>query len=303
MQKKLLSLLLVLCMLLGMFPMALPVSAEETTETAAVEDTNVISVDSADDITDMSGNYKLIADITVTAPIGTTAAPFKGTFDGDGHTVTVNISASAAGAGLFGVVGPGATIKNLTVDGSITSSANNVGGIIGHMTVSDDTGAITVENCKNYATVKGKASIGGIVGRFEVVRTSTYESKIVNCANYGAISDTTGGMVGGIVGIASSGNNSGSNGTLKIDNCYNKGDITGAGAYVGGIAGFFRVYPGSGVGVLSNCMNAGKVSYTGTLTTTKHGTGGIIGSGNGSTGVYTFTNCYNCGSVTSGSNH
>lgn len=44
------------------------------------------------------GNYQLTADITVTAPY---AEDFSGTFDGNGHTVTLNITDSTADVGLF----------------------------------------------------------------------------------------------------------------------------------------------------------------------------------------------------------
>ena len=58
---------------------------------------------------------KLTADISgVTTMVGTGDYPFAGTFDGDGHKLTVNISSSGAAA-LFGKVG-NATIKNLHVE-------------------------------------------------------------------------------------------------------------------------------------------------------------------------------------------
>ena len=59
---------------------------------------------------------------------------FKGTFDGQGHTVSgVNVVESRKnGVGFFGKVYTG-TIKNLTVAGNITTdNCNYVGGIVGH---------------------------------------------------------------------------------------------------------------------------------------------------------------------------
>lgn len=55
-------------------------------------------------------------------PIGTTANPFKGTFDGGesgGHKVTIYITSSDANQGLFGYVNS-ATINDVTVDGEVT---------------------------------------------------------------------------------------------------------------------------------------------------------------------------------------
>ena len=52
------------------------------------------------------GNYQLTADITVTAPYANDFTDFSGTFDGDGHTVTLKISgASGQCQALFSKAG------------------------------------------------------------------------------------------------------------------------------------------------------------------------------------------------------
>lgn len=85
------------------------------------------------------GNYQLTADITVTAPY---AEDFSGTFDGNGHTVTLNITASTANVGLFSKLAGGAVVKNVITAGSISGKVNNVGGIAG---VADtELGAMTI---------------------------------------------------------------------------------------------------------------------------------------------------------------
>jgi len=69
-------------------------------EIGALADLNAISADA----TSMSGNYKLTADITgVTTPIGYesvgsggTVVLFTGNFDGDGHSVALNITSGLA---------------------------------------------------------------------------------------------------------------------------------------------------------------------------------------------------------------
>lgn len=96
---------------------------------------------------DASGSYKLTADITVTEPY---ANDFSGTFDGDGHTVTLDITASTANVGLFKTLSGGAVVKNVITAGSISGKVNNVGGIAG---TAD--GNVTIENCKNTASIKG----------------------------------------------------------------------------------------------------------------------------------------------------
>lgn len=94
------------------------------------------------------GSYKLAADITVTEPY---AYDFSGTFDGDGHTVTLNITASTPNVGLFSKLAGGAVVKNVITAGSVTATGkNNVGGIAG---TAD--GNVTIENCKNTASIKG----------------------------------------------------------------------------------------------------------------------------------------------------
>ncbi|MCD7766573.1 MAG: hypothetical protein LUH53_08705 [Lachnospiraceae bacterium] len=79
-------------------------------------------------------------------PIGSTIYysyyPFSGTFDGNGYTVSgLYISNSSEKQGLFGYIS-GATVKNLTVSGSV-SSYRSVGGVVGYATNS------TVIDCAN----------------------------------------------------------------------------------------------------------------------------------------------------------
>lgn len=91
-----------------------------------------------------SGNYQLTADITVTAPYGndiTGFTGFTGTFDGNGHTVTLDITASTANVGLFSKLAGGAVVKNVITAGSVTVDHTNkksyVGGIAGYPTLKD----------------------------------------------------------------------------------------------------------------------------------------------------------------------
>ena len=91
------------------------------------------------------GSYKLTADITVTAPY---ANEFTGTFDGDGHTVTLDITASTANVGLFSKLAGGA--------GSVTTTGKKcVAGIAGYATDN-----VKIENCKNTASITGNKNVG-----------------------------------------------------------------------------------------------------------------------------------------------
>ena len=75
------------------------------------------------------GSYTLTKDIIVTEPY---ASDFSGTFDGDGHTVTLKITANTNYVGLFSKLAGGAVVKNVITAGTVTATGkNNVGGIAG----------------------------------------------------------------------------------------------------------------------------------------------------------------------------
>ena len=58
----------------------------------------------------------------VTTMAGTSSLPFGGTFDGNGHLIAVQIGSSESYTAPFHYIN-GATIKNITVQGTVTSSA------------------------------------------------------------------------------------------------------------------------------------------------------------------------------------
>ncbi len=93
-------------------------------------------------------------------PIGSDARRFAGSFDGAYHTIdNLLVSQTTDYAGLFGCLDTGATVRRLTVRGSI-SGRGYVGGIAGQAD------SATIEACANYATVTGTSrNVGGIVGR------------------------------------------------------------------------------------------------------------------------------------------
>lgn len=182
------------------------------------------------------GNYQLTADITVTAPYGndiTGFTGFTGTFDGNGHTVTLALENEAGECqALFSKIAASGKVQNLGIAGTVTGK-KYVGGIAGK-------NAGSIENCKNTAAIKGASAdgrwIGGIAGE------TSNGSKILNCYNIGTISSDRSGKgvcLGGIAGNAPS---------AKISNCYNAGQIvTKSTTNYGAIAGY-----GYGVTV-SNC--------------------------------------------------
>ena len=193
--------------------------------------------------------------------------PYSGTFDGNGHTISgLNVNYGDKNGGLFCHV-KSATIKNLTVAGSVTYSSGDgivYGGIVGCANSS------TIENCTNRCTVTGTWYAGGIVGW-------SVDSDIIGCANFGNISSPfrSGGICGRITGQVDA---YGIDATIR--DCYNVGMVSGK--YAGGITG--QSDSGNIDILIANCYNVGSL----------HGstnTGEIIGDLSGPI-CTTIDNCY-----------
>lgn len=200
--------------------------------------------------------FKLTADIDLNGsetdkwtPIGNAEKNFKGTFDGGGKKIqNLYIDSTEQYQGLFGYVNLGC-VKNLSVLGSVKSTAGYAGGIVGYLNNG------TVENCTSECTVTGRASVGGIVG----IALNTSEIKL--CQNKGNVTATD-ASAGGVVGYASS--------KTQIINCSNIGNISAVNQKAGGIVGF----------PFSQDENSAKVEYcysAGTISAPSDA-GGIIGA-------------------------
>ena len=194
--------------------------------------------------------------------------PYSGTFDGNGHTISgLNVNYGDKNGGLFCHV-KSATIKNLTVAGSVTYSSGDgivYGGIVGCANSS------TIENCTNRCTVTGTWYAGGIVGW-------SVDSDIIGCANFGNISSPfrSGGICGRITGQVDA---YGIDATIR--DCYNVGMVSGK--YAGGITG--QSDSGNIDILIANCYNVGSL----------HGSndrGEIIGDPLSASSLTTIDNCY-----------
>lgn len=211
------------------------------------------------------GNYQLTADIIVTAPYAKDY--FTGTFDGNGHTVTLDITASTANVGLFSKLAGGAVVKNVITAGSVTTTGKKcVAGIAGYATDN-----VKIENCKNTASITGNKNVGGILGE-AYNNEESISVGIKNCANEGAVNGT-GSAVGGIVGKME--------GQNSIIDCYNRGNITGFNNY----AGIVGQSTGALVATIKNCYSVGAVTAYGASTNAGYA---LIGGGKN----YALTNCY-----------
>ena len=164
---------------------------------------------------------KLTADIQLNAPgsvankwtpIGTQASPFRGTFDGDGHTVSgVYVDSGIDCAGFFGsVVIPSNTSGDADAPDKMTSEY-----VLQHTQTS-------IKNIKiTNAEIHGGYSVGGIVGYAENLGLS-------DCSFEGDVYGS-GNSIGGIVGWAYY--------YTVINQCYSSGTVSGN-QRVGGIAGY-----------------------------------------------------------------
>lgn len=162
------------------------------------------------------GNYQLTADIIVTEPY---ASDFSGTFDGNGHTVTLAISGDSDYQALFAKLAAGAVVKNVMVDGEVTGT-DNIGGIAGIATNA------TIIACANKATVAATGRyVGGLVGKGTGLT-------MTSCYNQGAVSSTRTRPInmGGIAGYVDGG--------ASVENCYNTGSITGSGKNTAAVVGW-----------------------------------------------------------------
>ena len=135
------------------------------------------------DLNGFSGKTVMLGDnITVTTMAGSTDHPFKGMFDGDGHTLTFNYTADRPNCAPFRITN-GATIRNLHATGLIEGGIwHYMGGLVGSAS-----GNLTIENCRVStqisSTINGEAGHGGIVGYVQ------YTNYLVDCNITGCVYD------------------------------------------------------------------------------------------------------------------
>lgn len=271
-------------------------------------------------------------------PIGNSSTKFSGTFDGKNHTIsnfktsgqysglfgyvngatiqnlTVNVTNNAgatSAAGLVGVVNGTTTIRNCTVNGTI-SGTHQVGGFVGFAqgVYQDNTLVLpcnlTIEGCTNNATVtttsqasdNNRTSAGGFVGYVNAGATVTIKSYIdengqtKKSTNNGKISTTSSADnkgVGGFVGY--------SYGKITLTDCVNEKNATITGKErVGGLVGYIGKADSDSQKemVISGCEN--KATVTSNSTNDVYGIGGIVGYNSGH--KVAMTNCINSGAIT-----
>ena len=120
-----------------------------------------------------TAHYRLMNDIDATPtwqanwneglgflPIGDSASPFQGTFDGAGYAVRgLQMRRAGEMAGLLGVVGAGGRILNLGVDGEKFEG----GAMVGLLAARVEAGGV-IEGAWGRGRVQGLDNVGGLVG-------------------------------------------------------------------------------------------------------------------------------------------
>ena len=236
-------------------------------------------------------------------PIGNDTYMYRGTFDGNGKTITnlyiktVYIKTENQQAGLFGYTFQ-STIKNLTFENANVTNTELYTGILvgaaGYQTTlqnikistnkcqviggKDYTGGIAgsldgnAYNCVNYAMVQGQEDVGGLFGYY-----SREGNSITACANYGKVTAAR-KNAGGLVGYFDSG---------TIQDCANYGDITGTNA-VGNLIGSADKCN------LNNVLGTGNVTATSSPSFSKRGgllAGYINDSSSTASGILAYNSC------------
>lgn len=234
-----------------------------------------------------SGKYfKVTANIALTqtwTPIGTASVAFRGTFDGNGKTISA-MTATGDYIGLFAYVGSGATIKNVTLTEISLTGDKYLAGVAAY--VDAGSGSVTIENCSVSGTLRDdndgnmNGYLGGIVG-YANAEKGTITISQCKASGSNNCSDYSGGIIGYGKGVSKS---------LKIQYCTNNAyiNVYDCGNNCGGIAGYLVSTE------LTGCMNFGNVAGNGY--SEDNGTswlGGICGSSSSAT----YIGCGNYGNV------
>ena len=292
MKKKVLSLLLTLCLVMTFVPMA-AFAAEAnkisiTTVDELLQFAKAVDNGEYDDKTDAVVSLDADLDLTGVAwtPIGSVFAAdgtilhyFSGKFYGNGHTIS-NLDFSAnygkteyPSFGFFSEV-YGAEISGLTIQGKLDVSNSGyvyfgtVAGVAADSKISDCASDVSFTDTNTY--INGTAALCGYA----------INSTIEYCQNKGDFSvtkKTTSFQMGGIVGVAD-------NSTVQY--CANTGDMTSWTPHTGGIVG--QLYQDSKI---INCYSTGKMVPLGRGTTNFGGIAGTVGAGT------EIRHCYFAGEV------
>ena len=205
------------------------------------------------DSNNLNANFILNRDIDMSSinswtPVGTGDAKFSGTFDGKGYKI-INLKidrTNVSNTGLFGYVGPTATINNLVLVNADVAGGENTGivaavfeGIINNSKIggnvnsgsSDNAGGVfgtfngTANNILCSVNVNGKNNVGGFAGNVQ-------GGKIANVFVNSGLKIAGERSIGGFIGIITNSRE------VNIDKCYSKANVSSSEGRAGGFVGF-----------------------------------------------------------------
>ncbi len=243
----------------------------------------------------MGAHFRVVADIDMSAmdshvPVGTTATPFAGEIDGQGHTIS-GLSYKDYGAnysGLFGMTDSASVIKNLNISNfNLTGSGSYVGIVAGY-----SGGAIDSVNVVASSINVSGATVGGLAGYARgPIRDASFQGTIIGGGTEGglagfAVSEVTRSHATANIGLStlfSSSDNyaaglvavleSTTYTTAKMSECWFSGQIVDrtGGSHVGGLVSSMMS------ATMERCFNVGVISTSqGSGQRYDHQTGGLI---------------------------
>jgi hypothetical protein len=213
----------------------------------------------------MVAHFKLVNDIDLAgvnvSMIASRWYPFRGVFDGSGHTISnfSHASADTSYVGFFryvaggqirdlGLIGPNVrvdkgdyhgcmvgyldsgSITNCYVEAGSVTGQDELGGLVG-----ENASGGSIVNCSYSGGVAGRDDIGGLVGRNSGTIAASHSHADVKGRN----------AIGGLVGRCSPG---------EIANCYAQGEAMGQ-WYIGGLVGSNGEAHGHDIGAIRKCYS------------------------------------------------
>lgn len=269
--KKIISLLMVACMMIGMFAI-MPISIGAAT---------TITIASVDDwMTQLSGKEVGEANINVTAAeldfTGKDLKPakkFKGSFNGNGVVIkNANINNEGDECGLFYCLDGAATFENFVIKSSTFEGKQWVGSIA--CCICGDT---TVKNVyvHNDVVVKSeKGTVGGLIGG--CTGGSNITITFTDCVVAATVDGGTDKYVGGFLGNGQTKSETQAK-TFVLTNCMMLGSVNTIGTDASGFIAYNVKSDKYGSITATNCVYAGR---------------GFISYPFGNAGSFTATNCY-----------
>ena len=209
-----------------------------------------------------TANAKMIADVDLgddQTMVGSESVPYQGTFDGHGYKLTIAYDVTENYVAPFRVVN-GTTIQNLEVDGTINTTAEYAGGIIGYSPSSSTASNVTM--CRSSVSIVGHSSLsdrtdwhGGFVG---LVYTPVHFTDCLSDGKITGSSSPARSYCTGFIGLARGG-------TSIFTNCLNNCELdvyatNGLWHFIGGTGSVTNSYVNNTISYTAGYSQAAPVS-------------------------------------------